>query len=178
MFFQTYKRSEFTIAQKLYFELSPKFSDSAVILAIALSKRCTEETCKLWKRKARVLDFCFPTMRPFQKIFFRDYFFTARVDFKAVCSINFLFSSAFRKALEQGVTSSSVSRELKQRRRHRYDGSQHVAKKVNLRPLKLYRVYWDSLNLSNVGVFFFLNWIPKDFIQVQGKLVVVCLRPR
>ena len=45
MFFQTYKRSESTIAQKLYFELSPKFSDSAVILAIAVSKRCTQETC-------------------------------------------------------------------------------------------------------------------------------------
>ena len=34
MFFQTYKRSEFTITQKLYFELSPKFSDSAVISPI------------------------------------------------------------------------------------------------------------------------------------------------
>ena len=157
MFFQTYKRSEFTIAQKLYLKLSPKFSDSAVISpikqcqSVAVSKRlvsCENARLEYWI-------FVFRPCSNSRKFFFRDYLFTARVDSKAVCSINFLFSSEFWKALEQGVTSSSVSRELKQRRRHRYDGSEHVAKKVNLCPLKLYRIYLDSLNLSNVGVFFF-----------------------
>ena len=31
------------------------------------------------------------------------------------------------------------------------DGSQKVAKKMNLRSFKLYRVYLDPLNMSNVG---------------------------
>ena len=39
------------------------------------------KTCQLWIRKARVLDFFLPSIRPFQKIFFKDYFFTALVDF-------------------------------------------------------------------------------------------------
>ena len=155
MFFQTYKRSEFTIAQKLYFELSPKFSDSAVISPI---KQCPSVALKrLVSCKDARLEYWIFVFRPCghsRKCFFRDYLFTARVDSKAVCSINFLFSSEFRKALEQGVTSSSVNRELKQKRRHRYDGSEHAAKKVNLCPLKLYRIYLDSRNLSNVGVFF------------------------
>ena len=31
------------------------------------------------------------------------------------------------------------------------DGSEKVAKKMNLRPFKLYRVYLDPLNMSNAG---------------------------
>ena len=31
------------------------------------------------------------------------------------------------------------------------DGSENVARKMNLRSFKLYRVYLDSLNLSNGG---------------------------
>ena len=33
------------------------------------------------------------------------------------------------------------------------DGSENFAKKINLRPFKLYRVYVDPLNLSNAGDF-------------------------
>ena len=33
------------------------------------------------------------------------------------------------------------------------DGSENVAKKMNLRSFKLNRVYLDSLNMSNVGDF-------------------------
>ena len=36
---------------------------------------------------------------------------------------------------------------------HDEDGSENVAKKMNLRPFKLHRVYLDPLNLSNVGRF-------------------------
>ena len=59
------------------------------------------------------------------------------------------------------------------------DGSENVAKKMNLRSFKLNRVYLDPLNMSNVGDF---SWslILKDFIQVQkekGKFVIVCPRP-
>ena len=58
-------------------------------------------------------------------------------------------------------------------------GSENVAKKKNLRSVKLNRVYLDPLNMSNAGDF---SWsrILKDFIQVQkeeGKSVVVCPRP-
>ena len=57
------------------------------------------------------------------------------------------------------------------------DGSENVAKKMNLRPFKLYRVYVDPLNLSNAGDFSW-SWILEDFIQVEnGKFVVVCSRP-
>ena len=31
------------------------------------------------------------------------------------------------------------------------DGSENVAKKMNLRSFKLYRVYLDPLNMSNAG---------------------------
>ena len=56
------------------------------------------------------------------------------------------------------------------------DGSENVAKKLNLPRFKCYRVYLELLNLSNVGDFSW-SWIPKDFIQVQkgkGEFVVVC----
>ena len=59
------------------------------------------------------------------------------------------------------------------------DGSENVAKKMNLRSFKLNRVYLDPLNLSNAGDFSW-SWILKDFIQVQkeeGKFIVV-VRPR
>ena len=86
--------------------ISQKFSDSAVILAA--------KTRQFWIRKARVLDFCVPTIRPFQKHFFKDYFFTALVDFGELFSIiktSFLSFSkflGFRKALEQDIMFSSV----------------------------------------------------------------------
>ena len=48
------------------------------------------------------------------------------------------------------------------------DRSENVAKKTNLHPFKLCRVYLDLLNLSNVGDFSW-SWILKDFIQVQKE---------
>ena len=60
-----------------------------------------------------------------------------------------------------------------------HDGSENVAKKMNLRSFKLNRVYLDPLNMSNAGDFSW-SWILKDFVQVQkqeGKFVVVCPRP-
>ena len=71
---------------------------------------------------------------------------------------------------------SDPVRELKQRRRQR-QWKRH--QKMNLRSLKLNRVYLDPLNMSNAGDFSW-SWILKDFIQVQkeeGKFVVVCPRP-
>ena len=59
------------------------------------------------------------------------------------------------------------------------DGSEKVAKKMNLRSFKLYRVYLDPLNMSNAGDVSW-SWIFKGFIEVQkeeGKFVVVCPRP-
>ena len=48
------------------------------------------------------------------------------------------------------------------------DSSENVAKKTNLHPFKLCRVYLDLLNLSNVGDFSW-SWILKDFVQVQKE---------
>ena len=45
------------------------------------------------------------------------------------------------------------------------DGSENVGKKMNLRSLKLNRVYLDPLDMSNAGDFSW-SWILKDFIQV------------
>ena len=58
------------------------------------------------------------------------------------------------------------------------DGSENVAKKLNLRSFKLNRVYLEPLNMSNEGDF---SWssILKNFIQVrkeEGKFDVVCPR--
>ena len=58
-------------------------------------------------------------------------------------------------------------------------GSENVAKKMNLRPFKLNRVYLEPLNMSTAGDFS-CSWILKNFIQVQkeeGKFVFVCPRP-
>ena len=59
------------------------------------------------------------------------------------------------------------------------EGSENVAKKMNLRSFKLYRVYLDSLSLSNGGDFSW-SWILTDFIQVhkeKGKFLVLCSGP-
>ena len=60
-----------------------------------------------------------------------------------------------------------------------HDGSENITKKMNLRPFKLYRVYLEALNSSNVGDYSW-KWIVNGFIFVQieeGKFVVVCPRP-
>ena len=46
------------------------------------------------------------------------------------------------------------------------DGSENMTKKMNLHPFKLYRVYLEQLNSSNVGDFSW-SWILKGFIHVQ-----------
>ena len=59
------------------------------------------------------------------------------------------------------------------------DSSRNITEKMNLRPFKLYHVYLEPLNSSNVGDFPW-SWIIKGFIHVQiekGKFVVVCPRP-
>ena len=59
------------------------------------------------------------------------------------------------------------------------DSSKNVDKKMNLRYVKLNRVYLDPLKMSNVGDDS-RSWILKDFIQVQkevGKFVIICPRP-
>ena len=48
------------------------------------------------------------------------------------------------------------------------DGSENIAKQMDLRPFKLYRVYLKPHNSSNVGEFSW-SWILSDFIHVQRK---------
>ena len=48
------------------------------------------------------------------------------------------------------------------------NGTESVAKKMNLHPFQLYHIYLDALNLSNVGDFS-LSWILKDCKQLQKK---------
>ena len=48
------------------------------------------------------------------------------------------------------------------------DGSENVAKKMNLRSFNFNRVYLELLNMSNAGDFSW-SWILKDFIQVQKE---------
>ena len=59
------------------------------------------------------------------------------------------------------------------------DGRANITKTMNMRPFKLFRVYLEPLNSSNVAEFSW-SWILKGFIHVQkekGKFVVVCPRP-
>ena len=76
----------------------------------------------------------------------------------------------------EGVGKRDDCSYLKNREPSNDDGSENVAKKLNLPHFKCYRVYLKLLNFSNVGDF---SWscILKDFIQVQkekGEFVVVC----
>ena len=83
-----------------------------VILAIAVSKRCTQDL-PVVNTQGSSTGFFFPTIRSaIPEIFFKEYFFSGIVDFGVPLSINFLSSSAFlgfRKALEQDAMSSTVS---------------------------------------------------------------------
>ena len=92
MFFQNNTRGKLTIAKIKLCSftnlISQKFSDTALILAIAVSKRFNQDLPVLTVRKVRVLDFCLPKIRPFQKTFFKEYFFSGIVDFGVSFSIN------------------------------------------------------------------------------------------
>ena len=51
------------------------------------------------------------------------------------------------------------------------EGSENVAKNINMRPFKLFRVNLDPLNFSNVDDFFW-SWILKEFIQVRKERTI------
>ena len=86
-----------------------KVSDSAVILAISVSRRCMH--FRLVSCEGSIAGFLFFLPPCHSRNIFTDYFVTARVDFGMAFSIKFLASSAllgFREALEQDAMSSSV----------------------------------------------------------------------
>ena len=63
--------------------------------------------------------------------------------------------------------SQSPVRELKTSLSNNDDhGSENITKKMNLRPFKLYRVYLEPFNSSNVSDFSW-RWILKGFIHVE-----------
>ena len=72
--------------------------------------------------------------------------------------MNFLASNIACRPLRGNRLTKVGSRGVKERGRlsndDNDDGSKKVDKKMNLRPFKLYCVYLNSLNLSNVGDFF------------------------
>ena len=91
--------------------ISQKFSDLAVILAITVYKRCTQDLSVV-KTQGSGTSFSFSYHSAISENLFKGYFFTARVDFGVAFSINLLFSPdilGFRKALEHNTISSSVS---------------------------------------------------------------------
>ena len=102
--------------------ISQKFSDSAVIVAISVSRALHFRLVSCEGARLDCWIFVFPTFLHSTKSF-TDHFVTARVDFGIAFSIKFLSSSAFlgfRKALEQDAMSSSVSRR-KYKTRVRFD---------------------------------------------------------
>ena len=93
--------------------ISQMFSDSAVILAISVSKRCTFIDLSVVKLQGSIAGFLFFLPFCHSRKIFTDHFVTARVEFGIAFSIKFLSSSAllgFRKVKEQDGMSSSVSR--------------------------------------------------------------------
>ena len=71
---------------------------SSVILATAVSKRCTQDLPVVYTQQGTQgssTGFLLPTIQPFQKNFFEEYFFCRIVDSGVPFSINFLSSSAF-----------------------------------------------------------------------------------
>ena len=91
--------------------ITQKFSDLAVILAIKVYKRCTQDFSVV-KTQGSGTSFSFSYHSVISENLFKGYFFTARVDFGVAFSINLLFSPdilGFRKALEHNAMSPSVS---------------------------------------------------------------------
>ena len=87
------------------------FSDLAVILAITVYERCTQDFSVV-KTQGSSTSYSFSYHSAISENLFKGYFFTARVDFGVAFSINLLFSPdilGFRKALEHNTISSSVS---------------------------------------------------------------------
>ena len=91
--------------------ISQKFSDTAVILVIAVSKRCTQDLPVVDTQGSRT-GFLFTYHSAIPENFFQRILFEWNSTIGVPFSINFLSSSAFsgfRKALEQDAMSSSVS---------------------------------------------------------------------
>ena len=82
--------------------ITQKFSDFAVILAITLYERCTQDFSVV-KTQGSSTSFSFSYHSAISENLFKGYFFTARVDFGVA---NIL---GIRKALEHNAMSSSVS---------------------------------------------------------------------
>ena len=102
--------------------ISQKFSYSAVIMAISVSKRCTLDLSVV-KAQGSIAGFLFFLPFCLSRNIFTDHFVSARVEYGITFSIKFLSSSAllgFRKALEQDAMSSSVIEE-KLKTRVRFD---------------------------------------------------------
>ena len=60
------------------------------------------------------------------------------------------------------------------------DGNENVAKKLNWRPFKSCRVYFNQVSLSNVGEFswsWILLWLYIHVKKEKIKFIVVCSRP-
>ena len=93
MFFQNNTRSKFTIAQNqtLFFH---QFNQPEVQW---LSGSIGYSNAQTLHSRLRVQEFCLPTIQPFQSNIFKDYFYTALVDFGVLFSINFFSSSAFHR---------------------------------------------------------------------------------
>ena len=123
-------------------------------------------------------------------------FFRQRGDGPSCCWTHIVVTSTDTAAVESFVRSDDtittdflpqnksaaplISTSNKRKQRHS-DDSENIAEsdKMNLRCLKLCRVYLDPFNLLNVGAFSG-SWILKNFIQLQkekGKFVVVYKRP-
>ena len=96
--------------------ISQKVSDSAVVLAISVSKRCTLDlsVVKARRRKGSIAGWLFFLPFCHSRNFFTDHFLTARVDFRIAFLIKFLSYSVllgFRKVLKQDAISSSFVKE-------------------------------------------------------------------
>ena len=70
------------------------FSDLAVILAMTVYERCTQDSSVAKTQGSRTI-FLFSYYSTIPENLFKGYFFTARVDFGVVFLINFFSSSAF-----------------------------------------------------------------------------------
>ena len=80
-------------------------------MAITVYERCTQ-VFSVVKTQGSSTSFSFSYHSAISEILFKGYFFTARVDFGVVFSINLLFSPdilGFQKALEHNAMSSSGS---------------------------------------------------------------------
>ena len=91
--------------------ISQKFSDLAVILAITVYKRCTQDLSVV-KTQGSSTSFSFSYHSAISENLFKGYFFTARVDFRVAFLINLFFCPdilGFRKALEHNAMPSLVS---------------------------------------------------------------------